>query len=246
MKKVILILTAIVLVASGVAAVSAYEAHVINVKAHVENALSVNTSDVNFGTVFPEEWLYTHREVKLSDSACDELIESGKGGDLVAVNFTFYAEWKECIDKTGYYYDGQAWDAGTANFCNWMGDFLYVGFDTTTPDALNMALIGPAAGPPPGAQAVTMPISRLTDCQAHQLYIGIDVPVFECSYNPLTDMLQPDGSYLPKPSGKDDPTFIIPDGTNKYSPMPRYPGYDPDGMDFGIDLKIQVTGIERG
>jgi hypothetical protein len=241
MKKVILILAAIVLVASGVAAVSAYEAHVINVKAHVENALSVNTSDVNFGTVFPEEWLHQHRQIKLSESACDELIESQLGGDLVAVNFTFFAEWKKCNGKTGYFYDNDTglWDGGTANFCNWMGDFLYVGLDTTTPDANNMHLVGPALAGPQSAQVVPMPMSQLTDCQPHQFYIAIDVPVFEGFYNPLTD---PE----PKPSGLDDPTFIIPDGSRMYTDMPEYPGYDPEGMDFGIDLKIQVTAIERG
>jgi predicted porin len=39
MKKAILILAALMLVASGVAAVSAYEAHVVNVRSHVENAI---------------------------------------------------------------------------------------------------------------------------------------------------------------------------------------------------------------
>jgi hypothetical protein len=232
MKKVILILTAIVLVASGVAAVSAYEAHVINVKAHVENALSVNTSDVNFGTVFPQEWIVNHREVKLSESACDELED-----DLIAVNFTFFAEWKDCDDAMGYFYDGQAWDAGTANYCQWMGEFLYVGWDVDD-TAAQMTLVGPAAAPPPSAQQI-LTSGRLTDCDAHQLYIAIDVPVFEGFYNPLTD---PE----PKPSGEDDPTYIIPDGSLMYTDMPAHPAYDPEGMDFGIDLKIQVTGIERG
>jgi hypothetical protein len=232
MKKVILILTAIVLVASGVAAVSAYEAHVINVKAHVENALSVNTSDVNFGTVFPQEWIVNHREVKLSESACDELED-----DLIAVNFTFLAEWKDCDDAMGYFYDGQAWDAGTANYCQWMGEFLYVGWDVDD-TAAQMTLVGPAAAPPPSAQQI-LTSGRLTDCDAHQLYIAIDVPVFEGFYNPLTD---PE----PKPSGEDDPTYIIPDGSLMYTDMPAHPAYDAEGMDFGIDLKIQVTGIERG
>ena len=234
MKKVILILAAIVLVASGVAAVSAYEAHVINVKAHVENALSVNTSDVNFGTVFPEEWIVKHREVKLSDSACSELED-----DLVGVNFTFFAEWKVCESETGYFYDNDTdtWDAGTANFCQWMGDFLYVGWDVDD-TASQMTLVGPALAAPPSAQQI-LTSGRLEDCDAHQLYIGIDVPVFEGFYNPLTD---PE----PKPSGLDDPTYIVPDGSREYVDMAAHPAYDPEGMDFGIDLKIQVTGIDRG
>ena len=57
MKKVVLGLAALVLIVSGVAAVSAYEAHIINVKAKVENALTVGVSRLNYGTVFPEEFL---------------------------------------------------------------------------------------------------------------------------------------------------------------------------------------------
>jgi hypothetical protein len=233
MKKVILILAAIVLVASGVAAVSAYEAHVINVKAHVENALSVNTSDVNFGTVFPQEWITVHREVELSSSAQDELED-----DLIGVNFTFFAEWKKCPGQDAYFYDNDTdtWVGPTANFCNWMGDFLYVSWDTSG-DANAMTLVGPAQDGPPSAQQI-LTSGRLTDNSSHKLHIGIDVPVFEGFYNPLTD---PE----PKPSGRDDPTYIIPDGSRMYTDMAEHPLYDPEGMDFGVDLKIQVTGIDR-
>ncbi len=55
MKKILLGLSALVMVLSGVAMVSAYEAHLINVTAHVENALEVDTTPIDFGTVFPEE-----------------------------------------------------------------------------------------------------------------------------------------------------------------------------------------------
>jgi hypothetical protein len=232
MKKVILILAAIVLVASGVAAVSAYEAHVINVKAHVENALTVDTSEVNFGTVFPEEWISVHRSVRLSDSAVSELED-----DLVGVNFSFFAEWKECEGENAYFYDvnTDTWVGPTANYCNWM-PFLYVGWDVND-EATNMTPVGMALAGPPSAQAI-LASGRLEDASAHQLYISIDVPVFEGSYNPLTD---PE----PKPSGLDDPTYIIPDGTYRYTDMAKDPLYDPEGQNFGIDLKIQVTNIER-
>jgi hypothetical protein len=233
MKKVILILAAIVLVASGVAAVSAYEAHVINVKAHVENALSVNTSDVNFGTVFPQEWIVKKRSVELSESAISELED-----DLIAVNFSFFAEWKECDGEMAYWYDSQTdtWVGPTENYCNWM-PFLYVGWDNNG-SALQMTPVGMAVAPPPSAQPI-LAAGQLIDGGKHELYIAIDVPVFEGFYNPLTD---PE----PKPSGKDDPTYIVPDGTRKYVDMARDPNYDPEGQDFGVDLKIQVTDIIRG
>ena len=54
-KKIILGLVAVVAVAGGVAALSAYEAHVINVTAKIENALSVTPEEIMFGTVFPQE-----------------------------------------------------------------------------------------------------------------------------------------------------------------------------------------------
>jgi hypothetical protein len=57
--------------------------------------------------------------------------------------------------------------------------------------------------------------------------VAIDVPVFEGFYNYYTDP-------KPKPSGLDRPTWIVPD---------EHPNYDPEGMDFGLDIKIQVTNI---
>lgn len=41
--------------AIGVVGMSAYEAHVINVTATIENALAVNSYGIDFGTVFPQE-----------------------------------------------------------------------------------------------------------------------------------------------------------------------------------------------
>jgi hypothetical protein len=115
--------------------------------------------------------------------------------------------------------------------------FLYVGWDVDG-SALQMTPVGMAVAPPPSAQPI-LACGRLEDDSSHKLYIAIDVPVFEGYYNPLTD---PE----PKPSGLDDPTYIIPDGTKMYTDKARDPNYDPDGQNFGVDLKIQVTSIERG
>jgi hypothetical protein len=67
LKKAVLIVSALMLVLSGVAAVSAYEAHVVNVKAHVENALIVS-QDVDYGITFPEMILQEEVYIGLSDS----------------------------------------------------------------------------------------------------------------------------------------------------------------------------------
>ena len=57
-KKILLSVIGIIAVLSGVAAFSAFEAHVINVTAHIENALKViSPSELTFGTVFPQEYL---------------------------------------------------------------------------------------------------------------------------------------------------------------------------------------------
>src|SRR4030043_398970 len=67
-KKIVLTIGAILIVVGGVAAMSAYEAHVINVVAHIENALSVSPKEIAFGTVFPQEYMESDFTIRLSDS----------------------------------------------------------------------------------------------------------------------------------------------------------------------------------
>jgi len=59
-------------VAVGVVGMSAYEAHIINVTAQIENALSVTPDDIMFGTVFPQESIDKSVRVALSGSFIDE------------------------------------------------------------------------------------------------------------------------------------------------------------------------------
>jgi len=67
-KKLILGLAAVAVVVGGVAAMSAFEAHIINVTAKIENALSVTPDPIDFGTVFPQEYLEKTLTVSLSES----------------------------------------------------------------------------------------------------------------------------------------------------------------------------------
>src|SRR3989344_6121724 len=71
-KKIILAAIALVAVAGGVAGLSAFEAHVINVTAKIKNALRVPTDSIDFGTVFPQEQLDQTFDVTLSQSFLDE------------------------------------------------------------------------------------------------------------------------------------------------------------------------------
>ena len=71
-KKIIVGLLTVGVVVSGVAVMSAFEAHIINVTAHIENALAVDTHGIDFGTVFPQEYLERDIVIRLSDSFMDE------------------------------------------------------------------------------------------------------------------------------------------------------------------------------
>lgn len=51
---------------------AAFEAHVVNVTARIENALTVDTSPIEYGTVFPQEKLDRFISVALSQSFQDE------------------------------------------------------------------------------------------------------------------------------------------------------------------------------
>ncbi len=51
---------------------AAFEAHVVNVKAHIENALEVTPKHMDFGVVFPQEELMEQFDVRLSKSFCEQ------------------------------------------------------------------------------------------------------------------------------------------------------------------------------
>lgn len=225
MKKVILGLAGLVMLVSGVAMVSAYEAHIINVTAHVEKALNVDPSSVNFGTVFPEEWFTRNVFVGLSTSFCADTQTRAK-----RVYFKVYAAWKP--DGAGGYYP-------------WLGDALYLGFfaDQVPPANLladNLTNVGPAPAGPPGFKPVLGGTQFVVNKfplppDVSYLVIGLDVPVFETYWNEDTDVAT-------KPSGLSGPSYVIPkklpDGSDN-------PAWAPSGVDLGVDIIIQVTNIEE-
>lgn len=71
-KKILLGLAAAAALTIGVVGMSAFEAHIINVTAHIENALAVNTKGIAFGTVFPQEYIERSFDIALSSSFLDE------------------------------------------------------------------------------------------------------------------------------------------------------------------------------
>ena len=229
MKKAILVVAALLMVVSGIAAVSAYEAHIINVTAHVENALTVDTAKIEFGTVFPQEWLIKDRVIALSTSANAILGEAE--GDLLDVDYTVWAEYKleTAGDPPEYYF--------------WMGEWLWVGIDAadpvtdltgwnqvgSQPDGTFDPLADPWVAPDPMAVATSSTGTLNAGNKEDTLRVMLLAPCFHGDYNEDTDVKP---AWWPTPGEPDWP--LLPQGLLG----------DP-GVDMGLDLKIQVTDIGR-
>jgi hypothetical protein len=108
------------LVIVGAAAFMAFEAHVVNVTARIENALTVPTTAIDFGTVFPQEHLEQPLLVSLSDSFLAE--------DRVDDIDYFIRQKPKCAITTD---DGQSFDPE-----NTATGHIIVGDATSTPDVV--------------------------------------------------------------------------------------------------------------
>ena len=226
MKKAILIVAALMLVVSGVAAVSAYEAHVVNVKAHVENALQVTATELDFGVVFPEEWLSQHFDVEFSSSWADQTRVSN-------VDFQVWAEDK-VLDDT----------APQVTYYPWLGDCLFIELNGTK------GYIGQATAGPLHAQAAVdaagdpiVGTLTTTTKTSYTVYVWLDVPVFDEFYNVLTDV--PD---KPRAAWADDLLVALRSAeftaaTVAHLPSMILPVGTPQGIEMGVDIKIQVSNI---
>ena len=71
-KKILATVALVATVAVSAAMFAAYEAYVINVTAHIENSLRVHPNAIEFGTVFPQEYVERDITVELSDSFVEE------------------------------------------------------------------------------------------------------------------------------------------------------------------------------
>jgi hypothetical protein len=217
---------AVVVVLSGVAMVSAYEAHTVNVTCKVENAITCEAPSLglNFGTVFPEEWVTEDFDFGVSASFC-----GWPEQDRV-----FFIDYRIDILRKPIP------DTDPVEYYEWLGDCLYIGINAvdkwpttaTHPGPGDLEWVG--SGTPPifittGTLEKAYP-GNLGDPQ-HTVTVGLDVPVFEGFWNDLTDALAcPDG----KPSGKDTPTVELTGSRNV-----------PGGIELGADIVIQVTDIYK-
>lgn len=224
-RKAILAFAALLMVVSGVAAVSAYEAHIINVTAHVENALAVQTTAIEFGTVFPQEWLIRDRTINLSTSANATL---GAGaGQLTSVSYAIWAEWKLDPGQPNHL---PSVISDNVDYYAWLGDWLWVGIGATTPIPSTANLTG--AGWTYVGAAPTLPTKAkptgltgtLASATPQTLRVMLLAPAFHGYYNVDTDV---------KPG---------------WWPLNNWPLLEQQyasGWDGGVDLKVQVTNITR-
>lgn len=277
LRRIIPIMVALVAMLSGVAAVSAFEAHTINVTAHVENALTVDGTAVAFGTVFPEEWLQAHRNIALSSSFLAQPDTSSEEGVQPRKNSVSYTVYGECKEKT----PAIPGEPGTpATYYLWMGPMLWIDRDggnyKQLPDLANpvctegQVIATGFTGTLTHSGVLYNPASprQLVDSEQDLLSLSIDVPVFEGYYNEWTDVcdkLRPNfGGADGIQSGSETPTLaasqtdprhatrtdgagfkcqvpsMIIDGPDGTSTDPRW---NIAGVDVGVDIKIQVTGI---
>ena len=243
MKKLLLGLGALVMMVSGVAMVSAYEAHTVNVKAKVENALHLDRAVMDFGTVFPEEWFTEQFKVKRSTSFC-EPDQGGRvalGTNVDAIDYQVWVVRKPAEGSPPYPYPVE--NILGVDYYYWLGDALYIGIfedaASVVPDLLYPDDADPTGHGKDGVLkhvttstaptltgTITKPEYGAPDDWYDVLVVGLDVPVFPDYWSESTDLLI-------KPSGRNGPTVKLTGDRNVQSIV------------LGADIVIQVTNVYK-
>ena len=180
MKKVLLLVSALLIVFSGVAAVSAYEGHLVDIKAHVENALMVEKEEINIGTAFPQEEVEKTVYVGLSQSFRDQEYYS-------SVKYRLFWEPKllthgdpkilpfEDPDNPGYYIP--------------IYPYIY-----TQVDGVDSEIIGTSNASIMEVVPLGIPFWSLNTSgdECDEIHFAFDPPVFDKWYNAATDAIVTD------------------------------------------------------
>jgi len=212
-KKLIFLTAVILSLFSTVAAASAYEGHMVDVKAHVENALMVDKSELDFGTVFPEETIEGDIQVGLSESfRAQERYSS--------VRYNVYWEKKPIAGHPG------ALDPNQDGYFEPIWPFITLSSEGDTiinpPQvSINGTLLAGTGTLVTGAQG--------DECDLW--HIILDPPVFDKWYNALTDPRTPSGILGPTQYVTTNETAAC--GWTALVPH----------ADLGSNFKIQVTDI---
>ena len=225
MKKVLLLVSALLIVFSGVAAVSAYEGHLVNIKAHVENALAVETYEWDLGTVFPQEVMEDDLRFGLSESFLEQ--------DRVS-----QVEYKLCWELKPVPADVEVCNPYMDIYYQPLNPYLVVslgvdGNDLITGDPTDVPGVGEAVCWAEGT-LYNIPELPAEGDICDFVHIAFHVPVFEGYYNEITDEgLAPGWNY--SMLMVEDYCLVEEEVCGFLQDVPH--------ADLGIDLKIQVTEI---
>jgi hypothetical protein len=234
-RKLILAGVAVVAVVAGVVGMAAYEAHVINVTAHIENALKVLpvTKELEFGTVFPQEYRAKVITITTSQSFCEsdqtrvlnvdyKIIQKPKPIWPIPELCEFYQVPEVSIEDMRVYCHDYPEDLD----CCYPSLCPYLSKDPIDDDPVPYDDHGvPAFHDPNDPSSVASgTINKISDLQDDWI-IDLAVPCFEgyCAQD-WDEFVK---RYNPEVV---DPSIYQAEG-------------DPNGTDFGCDLWVEVTAI---
>jgi len=240
-KIVFSVIIALVLIVSGVTAVSAYESHLINVQAHVENAMWVNgevfnstygayTAPVNYGILFPEQSKEIDVEVGLSNSF---IAQYNVAGGYSTVDFNLY--WEPKLVASGVVVV-PPWVNGGKTYYQPIWPYMEVDWGANTLQLPTATLGGQTAGYFGNIPIATSLSLYATGHEQDSLHFVFHAPVFDYWYNSTTDPITPPGGVLSYNGGSGyniASETVTCSGTATYTvPVPN--------VDLGNNLKIQV------
>jgi hypothetical protein len=151
--------------------VLAFESHMVDIRAHVENALGISTYSLDFGTVFPEESLTKQINIGLSQSFRDQEVYS-------TVEYSVYWEPKPI--------EGDAADPDNDGYFEPIYPFISLHAEDDV--VFNPYKAGPSGTIWAGTGKLSLP-----EDQCDMWQIVLDPPVFDEWYNELTDPREPSG-----------------------------------------------------
>ena len=232
MRKLLLLVTTMALVAVGAATFAAFESHLIDVRAHVEKATYVKPNDLNFGVTIMEQKY---------DAECDAATDpTNANGKCMSIHLSdsFKAQTK-FLDVTYRIYceDKALLDPHRAD-----GNITpFIGLRDSDPADTN-DVVDTAAGKGCGAVAYSADPATLNPVQwAHgELVKGSDevdlwdmsfyAPLCSDNYNPETDPLKPGDQ--------------VGGGIIDSKLCHKGPGPDSDEyVDLASNVKFQVIGL---
>jgi len=229
-KKIIVALGTALALVGGVVAMSAFEAHIINVTAHIENALAVDTEALDFGTVFPQEALTKNFQVKLSDSflgqkrICEVYYEINQKPKCI-VNGSNPVQHVPCVPTVGTAPTCECPNGTTAMLS--LCPFLSKLADNTP---IDNADDNPEAGNDESAPSYYTPGGCITPGEASGELEANESDIVDTWTVDLK--VPPFEGYVAQDWPANCPTLS---GT----------GVNQDGTDLGCDLWVEVTGFEE-